>query len=214
MRPSSHRPCGSCSGCLQNPAGRPRHRACPLARASTTPCAPGGIRTLTPSRTPVPETGASTRFRHRGITWRVTTDRVRHDRCSRARYHRERLTRLERATFSLARRRSGLLSYNRVEPSPGADPGLPSIPGRSGRRSEGRGAGDRGFEPRLHGSKAADCHYLSPHQSRLPVPTRISRFTGARPQPCAAARCPQCDSNARCPPLMLVPPAMGLVLQL
>jgi hypothetical protein len=34
----------------------------------------------------------------------------------------------------------------------------------------------------------ADCHYLSPHQSRLPVPTRISRFTGARPQPCAAAK--------------------------
>ena len=34
--------------------------------------------------------------------------------------------------------------------------------------------------------------------SRPPVPTRTSRFTGPRPQSCATALCPRCDSNAHC----------------
>lgn len=40
----------------------------------------------------------------------------------------ERLTGFEPATFDLASRRSDLLSYNRKEPFPGADPGGQSIP--------------------------------------------------------------------------------------
>ena len=39
---------------------------------------------------------------------------------------------------------------------------------------------------------------LPPIKSRLPVPTRVVRLTGAQPQPCAAAKYPRRDSNAHC----------------
>ena len=53
----------------------------------------------------------------------------------------ERLTGFEPATSTVARWRSCLLSYNRMEPSPGADPGGTPIPRASGRRSEGHRSG-------------------------------------------------------------------------
>ena len=53
----------------------------------------------------------------------------------------ERLTGFEPATSTMARWCSCPLSYNRMEPSPGADPGGTPIPGASGRRSEGHRSG-------------------------------------------------------------------------
>ena len=53
----------------------------------------------------------------------------------------ERLAGFEPATFDLASRRSDLLSYTRMEPSPGADPGGTPIPRASGRRSRGHRSG-------------------------------------------------------------------------
>ena len=115
----------------------------------------------------------------------------------------ERLTGFEPATSTVARWRSCLLSYNRMEPSPGADPGGTPIPGASGRRSEGHRSGSRGqvrsagLEPAITWSSTMPVYLFAARaqKSRHPVPTRAIRRTKAEPQPCAAAKLPSLDSN-------------------
>lgn len=104
----------------------------------------------------------------------------------------ERLTGFEPATSTVARWRSCLLSYNRMEPSPGADPGGTPIPRASGRRSEGHRSG---HWTRTSVRLLQKAGWARAQESRHPVPTRAIRRTKAEPQPCAAAKLPSLDSN-------------------
>ena len=55
-----------------------------------------------------------------------------------------------------------------------------------------------GFEPATsRPSTWRLCRWATSTWSRHPVPTRVSRLTGAGPQPCAAAKLPGQDSNLR-----------------
>lgn len=134
---------------------------------------------------------------------------------------RERLTGFEPATSSLARKCSDLLSYNRTEPLPGADPGGTPIPRASGRRSEGHRSGSwtrtsvrllqgqagmpsttpevrsAGLEPASTWSSTMSVYLFAARaqESRHPVPTRVIRRTKAEPQPCAAAKLGNQGSN-------------------
>lgn len=57
-----------------------------------------------------------------------------------------------------------------------------------------------GLEPACAGFKVQPgCQQPTPEQSRLPVPIRASRLTGARSQPCATAVCARRESNPQHP---------------
>ena len=119
--------------------------------------------------------------------------------------------RFELTTSALPRRRSVHWSYRGSVPGAGLEPACADFKDRPG------------------------CQQPTPEWSRLPVPTRVSRLTGAGPQPCATAghrrkrwrslplhgpegdlrayagaRCPRCDLNAQRTVPQTVASAIGL----
>jgi hypothetical protein len=150
--------------------------------------------------------------------WR--TDPLRFPAC-------ERLAGFEPAIFGLASRRSDLLSYNRMEPLPGADRGGTPIPRASGRRSEGHRSpkyARRDSNPQPHGPQPCPSTNLRHERKRAatrcrpgPSAVRSRSRSRARRQRCPSwirttindfrGRCPtvrpkgiecgRCDSNAQ-----------------
>ena len=97
------------------------------------------------------------------------------------------MTGFEPADLRLGKPTLYQLSYIRMEPLSGVEPDGPSIPRTSARRREGREAGEGGFEPPQPGSRPDGLPINRFPMESPPAPTQISRFTGAGPQPCAAA---------------------------
>ena len=109
----------------------------------------------------------------------------------------ERLTGFEPATSTMARWCSCLLSYNRVEPSPGADPGGTPIPGASGRRSEGHRSGSwtRTSVRLLQGQAGMPSTHPGTNWSPRQVPLLASRPYEGRPLVGAGGKYARRDSN-------------------
>jgi hypothetical protein len=113
----------------------------------------------------------------------------------------ERLTGFEPATSALATPRSDLLSYNRMEPSPGADPGGPPIPRASGRRSEGHSFRELDSNQRAPASRAGRDARNPPRNELEPPPGATPGWPSLQGKPVVGpgAKCPRRDSNAHCP---------------
>lgn len=133
-----------------------------------------------PSGSHGPEPCASA-FRHRGLEW---------------------MTGLEPAACTLARCRAANCATSTWSPQ--------EVPILWPRPYQGRApplsyegmhcAPETGLEPVCAGTKAQPGFLQpTPEWSRPPVPTRISRLTGARSQPCATAKCARRDSDPHGP---------------
>ena len=111
----------------------------------------------------------------------------------------ERLTGFEPATSTVARWCSCLLSYNRMEPSPGADPGGTPVPRASGRRSEGHRSGSwtRTSVRLLQGWDAVNPPGTNWSPRQVP-PLVQPALQGDRPVVGPGGECPRRDSNAHC----------------
>ena len=109
----------------------------------------------------------------------------------------ERLTGFEPATSTMARWCSCLLSYNRMEPSPGADPGETPIPRASGRRSEGHRSGSwTRTSVRLHqGQAGMPSTHPGTNCRPCQVPSLASRPDKGRPPVGAGDKYARRDSN-------------------
>jgi hypothetical protein len=82
------------------------------------------------------------------------------------------------------------------EPFPRVELGSPPLQGAAGRRSEGHRCPRRDSNAHCRRpQRRASCHWATRTWSRHPVSNRVTRATRAGPQPCAAARLPDKDSN-------------------